>query len=115
MYFTGGDDYQNFLVFAPVLSSIILDSNKKFTNWILIRMSSEKNEPFDINLKATMSNLASRREILKFNNSILMQKSSYSLYSNFILNLYIVYELKNWLRNPINNFPQKPVCLVQSN
>ena len=113
MYFTGNDDYQNFLVFAPVLSSIILDSNKKFTNWILIRISSEKNEPFDINLKATMSNLASGREILKFNNSILMQKSSYSKVP--ILNLYIVYELKNWLCNPINNFPQKPVCLVQSN
>ena len=79
----------------------------------MIRISSEKNEPFDINLKATMSNLASGREILKFNNSILMQKSSYSKVP--ILNLYIVYELKNWLRNPINNFPQKPVCLVQSN
>ena len=29
MYFTGDDGYQTFLVFAPMLSSLILDSNKK--------------------------------------------------------------------------------------
>ena len=34
-----------------------------------------------------------------------MKKSFFSLYSNFILNLHIVYELNNWLRNSINNFP----------
>ena len=34
MYFTGDDGYQNFLVFAPMLSLLILDSNKKVTNWI---------------------------------------------------------------------------------
>ena len=28
MYFTGNDGYQNFLVFAPLLSFLILDSNK---------------------------------------------------------------------------------------
>ena len=33
MYFTGDDGYQNFLVFAPMLSSLILDSNKKVTKW----------------------------------------------------------------------------------
>ena len=29
MYFTDNDGYQNFLVFAPMLSSVISDSNKK--------------------------------------------------------------------------------------
>ena len=33
-----------------------------------------------------------------------MQKSSSSLYSNFILNLYIVYEFN---KLPVNLFPQK--------
>ena len=53
MYFTGKDGYQNFLVFAPMLSSLILDSNKKVTNWI-----STGNKPFDTNLEPTISNLA---------------------------------------------------------
>ena len=52
-----------------------------------------------------MSNLANGREILKFDNSILVQNSSSSLHSNFILNLCIVYELNNWLRDPTNSFP----------
>ena len=29
------------------------------------------------------------------------------MYSNFILNLYIAYELNNWPRNPINSFTLK--------
>ena len=29
MYFTGNDGYQNFLVFAQMLSSILLESNEK--------------------------------------------------------------------------------------
>ena len=32
MYFTDDDDYQNFLVFAPMLSSLILYSNRKVTD-----------------------------------------------------------------------------------
>ena len=35
------------------------------------------------------------------------KKNSSPLYSNFILNLYIVYELNNWLLNPFNNFKLK--------
>ena len=33
-YFTGNYGYQEFLVFAPMLSSLILDSNKKSTKWL---------------------------------------------------------------------------------
>ena len=40
MYFTGNDGYEKFLVFAPVLSPLTLDSTKKVTNWILTRISS---------------------------------------------------------------------------
>ena len=74
-----------------MLSSLILDSNKKVINWILTGTSSEKIKPFDTSLEPKMSNLVNGRVILKFNNSCLLQKSS-SLYSNFILNLYTVYE-----------------------
>ena len=65
MLFREKNDYQNFLNFAPVLSSIILESNKKVTNWILSGISSEKIEPFDTNLEPTMSNLANGRVNLK--------------------------------------------------
>ena len=33
MYFTDNDSYQNFLVFATMLSFLILDNYKKITNW----------------------------------------------------------------------------------
>ena len=85
MHVIVNDSYQNFLVFAPILSSLILDSNKKATNWILTETSSEKIKPFDTNLAPTMSNLADDRLKLKFNYSVLVQKSLSSLYSNFIL------------------------------
>ena len=32
MYFIGNDGYQNFLVFASVLNSLILDSNRNVIN-----------------------------------------------------------------------------------
>ena len=79
MYFTGNCGYQNFLVFFPMLSSIILDSNKKVTNWISTWISSEKIKPFDTNLEPTMSNSANSKVILKFNNSVLVQKNFFLL------------------------------------
>ena len=54
-----------------------------------------------------MSNVPNGKVILKFNNSVLAQKKSSSFYSNFILNLYIVYELNTQQRNLINNFTLK--------
>ena len=50
MYFTSDDGY-----------SLILDSNKKVTNWILTGISSEKNKSFDTGLEQTMSNFAKGR------------------------------------------------------
>ena len=50
IYFIGDDGYQNFLVFAPMLSSVILDSNRKVTDWISTGISSEKIKPFDTDL-----------------------------------------------------------------
>ena len=81
MYFIGNNGYQNFLIFAPMIISLILYTNKKVTNWISSRISSEKIKPFDINIDLTMSNLAN------LDNSILVQKSCSAFYSNFILNL----------------------------
>ena len=61
-----------------------------------------------------MTNLANRRVSLKCSNSVWVQKNSYSLYSNFILNLYIVYELDNLPRNYINNFTLNMVDFLHS-
>ena len=60
-----------------------------------------------------MANLANCRVILKFTNSVLIQKLFSSLYSNFILNLYIVYELNNWPLHPTDNFTLKN-CLFDT-
>ena len=68
-------------------------------------ISSEKVKPFHINLKPAMSNLANCRLTLKK-----YKKNSSSLYSNFILNAYIVCELNNWPLNHVNNFPVE-ICL----
>ena len=89
-YFTGNDSYQKFLVFAPIFNSLTLDSNKRVTNWISNGVSQEKIKPFDANLCPTMTNLANGQVSLKLNSSVLVQKNSSSLYSNFILNLNIV-------------------------
>ena len=116
MFFTDDEGYQSLLVFTPMLSSLILGSNKRITNWISTRISSEKIKPFGTNLEPTMSNSTNTRVTLKFSNSGLVKKGFVSLKSNFILNLYIVYVLKNWLLNQSNNFPLKN-CLFawQSN
>ena len=87
MYFAGNDGDQKFLVFTPMLSSLILDSNIKVTNWISTGMASEKINLFDTNLEPNMSNLAKGKAILKFKNSVLVQKTFSLLYSNFILKL----------------------------
>ena len=99
MYFTGDDGYQTFPVFAPFVSSLVLDSNKNVTNSISTGISTEKTKLFDTNLEMTMSNLAKDRVIWKFN----------------ILNLYVICDLNNCPRNPTNNFPLNIVYLVQSN
>ena len=110
MYFMGNDGYQNFLVFAPMLSSLTLDNHKKVTDWILIAVSPEKIKPFYTSLEKAMCNVVNNKVILMFNNSVLVQKGSSSLYITFILNLFIVYELNNWPRNPSNIFALKS-CL----
>ena len=61
--------YQEFPVYAPILSSLILDSLKKFTNFLW------KIKPFDTNSESIMSNLANDRVTLEFNNSILAQNT----------------------------------------
>ena len=62
-----------------------------------------------------MSNLPNGKVILKSNKSVLVQRKSSSLYSNFILNFYIhVYELNNWTHNPSNTFTLKTIYFVQS-
>ena len=84
MKFIGDDDYQLFLVFAPTVSSLTLENNKKVTNWISTGISPEKIKPFDTNIEPTMSNLANGRVISIFSVSVLMQKNYFSLYSNLI-------------------------------
>ena len=108
MCFTGNDGYQNFLVFAPMLISLILDCHRKVVKWTSTKISYEQIKPFDTSLQPTMSNLANGRVNFEFSKSALVQKSFFSsLYSNFILNLYIFYELNTWPRNPANKFSLK--------
>ena len=107
MYFTGDDGYQNFLVFAPMLSSLTLDNNKRVTNWILTGVSPEKIKPFATNPEPTMPNLVNGRVILKFSDSVLVKENCFSLFSSFILNLFIVYELNDWYCYPSINFTWK--------
>ena len=70
-------------------------------------------KPLDTSLEPVICHLANgvilkfNRVILKFSNSVLVQKCSFSLYSNSILKLYIVYELNICPSNPTNNLPLK--------
>ena len=80
MYFTGDDGNQNSLVYIPMFSSVILDSNKKFTQWISTEAASKEIKPFESNLEPNMYNLANSRATLKFNNSALVQKRSSSFW-----------------------------------
>ena len=81
MYITGDDGYQNFSVLAPIRNSLTFDSDKEVIYWISTGILSGNIKPFDSNLEPTIS--------------VLSRKSSSSLYSSFILNLYIVYALNN--------------------
>ena len=58
MYFSGDDGYQDFLVFALMLSSLTVDSNKKVTNWISTKASLGKFVPIYTNLELTTNNFA---------------------------------------------------------
>ena len=70
MCFTGDDGYHNVSVFVLMLSFLIIDSNRKVTNWILTGILSVNIKPFDTNLELTMSNLVNGRINFKFNNSV---------------------------------------------
>ena len=111
MHSAGDDGYQNFLAFVPMLSSLTLDNNKKVINSMLTRVSPEKSKLSDTTLEPTISNLAIGKVNLKLKNFILVQNKSFSLYSNSILILYLVYELNKWHCNHSNNFPQQVVYL----
>ena len=114
MYFTFHIDYKTFFRFlTPTFSSLILDRTKTVANWVLTRVSIKKFKLLASNLDAFMFNLANGRVVLKLNHSILAQKRFCSMYSNFILNLHIFYELNNWPCYPTNNYPLKN-CLFDT-
>lgn len=114
MYFTFHIDYKTFFRFlTPTFSSLILDRTKTVVNWVLTRVSIKKFKLLASNLDAFMFNLANGRVVLKLNHSNLAQKSFCSMYSNFILNLHIFYELNNWPCYPTNNYPLKN-CLFDT-
>ena len=72
MNFVGDDGYRNFLVFARIVSSLILDSHKKVTNCILTRILAEKSKPFDANLELAMPNLGNGRVVSAFSKFVLV-------------------------------------------
>ena len=61
-----------FLLLAPMISSLTLNSNEKVTNCISTGISPEKIKPFDTNLEQITSSLANGQVILNFNNSVLI-------------------------------------------
>ena len=73
-YLTGDDGFENIFIFAPMLNSLTSDNNKKVTNWISGGVSPKNVKPFDNNLSPTMTNLANGKAMLKFNNSVSVQK-----------------------------------------
>ena len=75
MYITCNDGYQNFIVFAPMFSSLTAD-NSIATHWLSSRISSGNIKAFNTKLEPIMCKLASNRVILKFNNSVQVQKNS---------------------------------------
>ena len=81
-----------------MLNSLTLDSNKKSLTGYQLQYHLKK-----LNHLILIVN----EPCLKFSNSVLERKSSSSLYRNFILISYIVYELNNWPHNLTNNFPLK--------
>ena len=92
MYFTVFDDASpNLLALSPIFRSLMLNSNKKVTNWISTGKTSEKTKPFDTNPEWTVSNLSNGRVIFKFVKPVFVQKNFSSLYSRFILNVYKVF------------------------
>ena len=74
IYVRGNGSYHNFLIFSPMLSSLVLDSHKKVTNWLSTRISPEKIKPFDTDIEPTMANLVNGGVILILNKSFLVQK-----------------------------------------
>ena len=63
-----------FQFLAPMLISLVLYSNNSVINWISTEIKPEKIDPFDATLIVTMSNLANVSVILKFDNSVLVEK-----------------------------------------
>ena len=58
MYFTGDDGYQNFLDFAPMLSSLVIE---KLLNVYRSEYNLKKIKRFDTSPEAAMSNSATGR------------------------------------------------------
>ena len=56
-----------------MFSSLILDTDKNVTNWMLTGISTDKIKPFDTNLELIMPNLANGRVILEFIKTVLVQ------------------------------------------
>ena len=52
-----------FFIFTPILSSLVLGSNKKVTKWESTGISPAKMRTFDINLETTISTLADGKVI----------------------------------------------------
>ena len=62
-----------------MFNSVKLDNNKKDANWKSTRVSPEKIKPCNTNLAPVMTNLASGKLSLKYNNSALVPKKTCKL------------------------------------
>ena len=100
-----------FRFFQTVVNSLSLHNNNNNKNEI----TGYKPEYLQSSLAQIISNLANDRVSIKFNKSVSMQQSPSSLYNQFILNSYMVYNFNNLQNNPNNNFILIFLCLGPSN
>ena len=102
-----------FKFFQTVVNSLSLHNNNNNNN--KNEITGYKPEYLQSSLAQIISNLANDRVSIKFNKSVSMQQSPSSLYNQFILSSYMVYNFNNLQNNPNNNFILIFFCLGPSN
>ena len=113
IYFTSNDGSQNMFIYQPTLNMLEL-KNDKSTEYII---SWKSKELYNSKLIALYG--AFLPDVKYFNNKIGMQfnntplKIEQNICTTRIVNVYIIYDLDNWPKNPSEILHYKTACLVQ--
>ena len=113
MYFTSNDVSQNTFVYQPTLDALELKKDKG-TDYVL---SWKSNGVYNSKLKPLYTAFLHSIICSGYKMGIKSDKDPLAVeqnnYLTKIVNVYIVYELAAWPRNPTNNFKFKSSCLEQ--